>query len=127
MGSGITACYIKPVKAITKDRVERGPLFRLSFPSVIDTGEKLLSTIANGRNAPRNKPASALSAGEFVLRMENSRYQHLVGLLANLEGQHPTDAKGDPDRYWGEHIKVIACAIIGAIVPDVRAEVRMNI
>jgi hypothetical protein len=126
MGSGITTCYMQPVKAITKDRVERGPLFRLSFPSVIDTGEKLLETIANGRNAPKHKPASVLSAGEFVLRMQNRRYEHLVGVLADLEGEHPTDAKGDPDRYWGEHIKIVACTAIGAIIPDVHAEVRLN-
>ena len=126
MGSGITTCYIQPVRAITKDRVERGPLYRLSFPSVIDTGEKLLETIANGRNAPKSKPASALSVGEFVLRMHNSKFEHLVGTLAEIEGSHPTDAKGDPDRYWGEHIKVVACTVIGAIIPDVQAEVRLN-
>jgi len=126
MGSGITTIYIQPVKAITKDRTERGPIFRLSFPSVVDTGEKLLETIANGRNAPKGRPASILSAGEFVLRLQNSRYQHLVGSLADLEGEHPTDAKGDPDRYWGEHIKIVACTGIGAIIPDVHAEVRLN-
>jgi hypothetical protein len=127
MGSGITTIYIQPVKATTRERTERGPIFRLSFPSVVDTGEQLLETIANGRNAPRNKPASALSVGEFVLRMQNSRYQHLVGSLADLEGEHPTDAKGDPDRYWGEHIKIIAATAICAIVPDVHAEIRLNI
>lgn len=126
MGSGITTIYIQPVKAMTKERTERGPIFRLSFPSVVDTGEGLLGIIANGRNAPKNKPASALSVGEFVLRMQNSRYQHLVGSLADLEGEHPTDAKGDPDRYWGEHIKIVACTAIGAIIPDVYAEVRLN-
>jgi len=127
MGSGITTCYAQPVKAITKERAERGPIFRLSFPSVVDSGEKLLETIANGRNAPKGRPASILSAGESVLRLQNSRYQHLVGSLADLEGEHPTDAKGDPDRYWGEHIRIIACTALGAIIPDVRAEVRMNI
>lgn len=127
MGSGISTLYIQPVKAITKDRVERGPIFRLSFPSVIDTGENLLKGIANGRNAPRGKPAAALTAGEFVLRLQDSKFEHLIGTLAEIEGQHPTDAKGDPDRYWGEHIKVIACTAIGAIVPDVHAEVRLNI
>jgi len=121
MGSGITTIYIQPVKATTKERTERGPIFRLSFPSVVDTGEGLLETIANGRNAPRDKPASVLTAGEFVLRMQHSRYQHLVGSLADLEGEHPTDAKGDPDRYWGEHIKIVACTAIGGIVPDVLA------
>ncbi len=126
MGSGITTIYLQPVKATTRERTERGPLFRLSFPSVVDTGEGLLETIANGRNAPRDKPASALSPGEFVLRMQHSRYQHLVGSLADLEGVHPTDAKGDPDRYWGEHIKIVACTAIGAIVPDVSAQVRLN-
>ena len=126
MGSGITTCYLQPIKPITAERVERGPLFRLSFPSVVDTGEKLLEAIANIRNAPRSKPASILGAGEFVLRLSDSPYQHLVGDIATLEGQHPTDAKGDPDRYWGEHIRVIACAAIGAIIPDVRAEVRLN-
>jgi hypothetical protein len=127
MGSGISTLILQPVRAMSKERVERGPIFRLSFPSVVDTGEKLLETIANGRNAPKSRPALALSAGEFVLRMQNSRYEHLVGMLADLEGQHPTDAKGDSDRYWGEHIKIIACAAIGAIIPDVQAEVRMNI
>jgi hypothetical protein len=126
MGSGITTIYIQPVKAATRERTERGPLFRLSFPSVVDTGEGLLETIANGRNAPRDKLASILSPGEFVLRMQHSRYQHLVGSLADLEGEHPTDAKGDPDRYWGDHIKVVACTAIGAIIPDVFAQVRLN-
>jgi len=126
MGSGITTTYVQPVKSVTKDRVDRGPIFRLSFPSVVDTGEKLLETIANGRNAPKSRPASALTAGEFVLRMQDSKYEHLVGGLAELEGEHPTDAKGDPDRYWGEHIKVIACTVLGAIIPDLRAEVRLN-
>ena len=126
MGSGITTCYMQPVRTVTKDRTERGPLYRLSFPSVIDTGEKLLEAIANGRNAPKNKPATALTAGEFVLRMQDSKYEHLVGTLAEIEGEHPTDAKGDPDRYWGEHIKIVACTVIGAIIPDVRAEVRLN-
>ncbi|MGH2496514.1 MAG: ParM/StbA family protein [Ktedonobacteraceae bacterium] len=126
MGSGITTLYLQPVKAITKERTERGPIYRLSFPSVVDTGEKLLETIANGRNAPRGRPASVLTAGEFVLRMQNSRYEHLVGSLADLEGEHPTDAKGDPDRYWGEHIKIIACTAICATIPDVHAEVRLN-
>jgi hypothetical protein len=126
MGSGITTLYLQPVKAITKERVERGPLFRLSFPSVVDTGEKLLETIANGRNAPKGRPASALAAGEFVLRPQGSTYEHLVGSLADLEGEHPTDAKGDPDRYWAEHIKIIACTAMGAIIPDVHAEVRLN-
>src|SRR5450755_4662974 len=121
MGSGITTCYMQPVRTVTKDRTERGPLYRLSFPSVIDTGEKLLEAIANGRNAPKNKPATALTAGEFVLRMQDSKYEHLVGTLAEIEGEHPTDAKGDPDRYWGEHIKIVACTVIGAIIPDVRA------
>jgi len=121
MGSGITTIYVQPVKATTRERTERGPIFRLSFPSVVDTGEGLLETIANGRNAPRDKPASVLTAGEFVLRMQHSRYQHLVGSLADLEGEHPTDAKGDPDRYWGEHIKIVACTAIGGIVPDVLA------
>ena len=46
--------------------------------------------------------------------------------LADLEGEHPTDAKGDPDRYWGDHIKVVACTAIGAIIPDVSAQVRLN-
>src|SRR5439155_13071915 len=127
MGSGITTAYCQPIKAIAPERAERGPLFRLSFPSVVDTGEKLLETIANGRNAPKNKPASILSVGEFVLRLQNSRYQHLVGSLADLEGEHPTDAKGDPDRCWGEHIKIIADTAICAIVPDVHAEIRLNI
>jgi hypothetical protein len=127
MGSGITTIYAQPVKAITKDRSERGPIFRLSFPSVVDTGEKLLETIANGRNAPKGRPASALTAGEFVLRMQGSAYEHLVGSLADLEGEHPTDAKGDPDRYWGEHIKIVAATGLGAIIPDVRAEIRLNI
>jgi hypothetical protein len=126
MGSGITTLYLQPVKAITKERTERGPIYRLSFPSVVDTGEKLLSTIANGRNAPKGRPASILTAGEFVLRMQNSRYEHLVGSLADLEGDHPTDAKGDPDRYWGEHIKIVACTAICAIIPDIHAEVRLN-
>lgn len=126
MGSGITTIYLQPVKATTRERTEHGPLFRLSFSSVVDTGEQLLETIANGRNAPRDKPASILSPGEFVLRMQHSRYQHLVGSLADLEGEHPTDAKGDPDRYWGEHIKIVACTAIGAIVPDVFAQVRLN-
>ena len=126
MGSGITTGYLQPVRAITKERTERGPLYRLSFPSVVDTGEKLLETIANGRNAPKNKPASALSVGEFVLRMQNSSFEHLVGTLAEIEGEHPTDAKGDPDRYWGEHIKIVACTVLGAIIPDVHAEVRLN-
>jgi hypothetical protein len=126
MGSGITTIYIQPVKALTKDRVERGPLFRLSFPSVVDTGEKLLATIANGRNAPKNRPAASLTAGEFVLRMHDSSYEHLVGSLAELEGEHPTDAKGDTNRYLGEHIKMIAPTAIGAIVPDLHAEIRLN-
>jgi len=126
MGSGITTLCIQPVKVITKDRVERGPVFRLSFPSVVDTGEKLLETIANGRNAPKNKPATALTAGEFVLRMQDSPYEHLVGSLAELEGQHPTDAKGDANRYLGEHIRVIAPTAIGAIMPDLHAEIRLN-
>jgi hypothetical protein len=126
MGSGITTCYIQPVKAVTRDRVERGPIFRLSFPSVVDTGEKLLEAIANVRNAPKNKPASCLTAGEFVLRMQEGKFEHLVGSLAELEGEHPTDAKGDPDRYWSEHIRIIACTVLGAIIPDVRAEVRLN-
>lgn len=126
MGSGITTVYCQPVKAITKERVERGPIFRLSFPSVVDTGEKLLEAIANGRNAAKGKPASVLSAGEFVLRLQESPNQHLVGQLADLEGEHPTDAKGDPDRYWGEHIRVIALTALGAIIPDVHAEVRLN-
>lgn len=126
MGSGITTCYLQPVKSINRERVERGPIFRLSFPSVIDTGEKLLEQIANGRNAPKNKPASALSTGEFVLRLQNSRFEHLVGSLADLEGDHPTDAKGDQNRYWGEHIKIVACTILGAIIPDMHAEVRLN-
>lgn len=126
MGSGITTLYLQPVKAITKERTERGPLFRLSFPSVVDTGEKLLETIANGRNAPKGRPASVLAADEIMLRLQGSKYEHLVGSLADLEGEHPTDAKGDPDRYWGEHIRIIACAAIGAIIPDVRAEVRLN-
>lgn len=126
MGSGITTLYAQPVKAITKDRVERGPIFRLSFPSVVDTGEKLLEAIANGRNAPKGRPASALTAGEFVLRLHNSRYEHLVGTLADMEGEHPTDAKGDPDRYWGEHIIIAACTGLGAIIPDLHAEVRLN-
>ena len=117
---------LQPVKATTRERTERGSLFRLSFPSVVDTGEGLLETIANGRNAPRDKPASALTAGEFVLRMQKSKFEHLVGSLADLEGEHPTDAKGDPDRYWGEHIKIVACTAIGAIVPDVFAQVRLN-
>ncbi len=127
MGSGITTAYAQPIKAITRDRVERGPIFRLSFPSIIDTGEQLLETIANGRNAPRSKPASCLTAGEFVMRPQNGSFQHLVGSLASLEGDHPTDAKGDPDRYWGEHMKIIAQTALGAIIPDVHAEVRMNI
>jgi hypothetical protein len=126
MGSGITTAYLQPAKAITKDRVERGPIFRLSLPSVVDTGERLLERIANGRLAPKNKPASVLGAGEFVLRSVNSRYEHLVGSLADLEGEHPSDAKGDPNRYWGEHIKIVAQTVFGAIVPDVRAEIRMN-
>jgi hypothetical protein len=126
MGSGITTLSIQPVKAITKERTERGPLFRLSFPSVVDTGEQLLSTIANGRNAPKGRPASVLAAGEYVLRIQGSTYEHLVGSLADLEGEHPTDAKGDPDRYWGEHIKIIACAAICATIPDVHAEIRLN-
>ncbi len=126
MGSGITTIYMQPVRALTKERSERGPLFRLSFPSVVDTGEDLLSTIANGRNAPKGRPASVLAVGEYVLRIQGSKYEHLVGSLADLEGEHPTDAKGDPDRYWGEHIKIIACTAIGAIIPDVHAEVRLN-
>jgi hypothetical protein len=126
MGSGITTLYIQPVRAITKDRVERGPLFRLSFVSVVDTGEKLLEAIANGRNAPKNKPAACLTAGEFVLRMQDSTYEHLVGGLAELEGEHPTDATGDTNRYLGEHIRIIAPTAIGAIVPDVQAEIRLN-
>jgi hypothetical protein len=126
MGSGITTIYIQPVKAITGERAERGPIFRLSFASVVDTGEKLLETIANGRNAPKGRPASVLAAGEFVLRMQGSKYEHLVGSLADLEGEHPTHAKGDPDRYWGEHIRIIVCTATGAIIPDVRAEVRLN-
>ncbi len=107
MGSGITTIYIQPVKAITKERVERGPVFRLSFPSVVDTGEELLEIIANGRNAPKGRPASVLAAGEYVSRIQGSKYEHLVGSLADLEGEHPTNAKGDPDRYWGDHIRII--------------------
>jgi hypothetical protein len=127
MGSGITTCYMQPIKAIANARTERGPIFRLSFPSVVDTGENLLKQIANGRNAPKNKSASILTAGEFVLRMQNTgNFEHLVGSLAELEGNHPTDAKGDANRYWGQHIKIIACAAIGAIIPDIRAEVRLN-
>src|SRR5258706_15537616 len=73
MGSGITTVYMQLVKAITKERTERGPIFRLSFPSVMDTGEKLLSIIANGRNAAKGRPTSVLTAGEFVLRMQGSK------------------------------------------------------
>jgi hypothetical protein len=94
---------------------------------VVDTGEKLLEIIANGRNAPKGRPASVLTVGEFVLRVQGSKYEHLVGSLADLEGEHPTDAKGDPDRYWGEHIKIVAAAGLGAIIPDVHAEIRLNI
>lgn len=126
MGSGITTGCLQPVRVISKERVERGPIFRLSMPSVVDTGEKSLERIANARVAPKNKPASALGVGEFVLRLPNSRFEHLVGNLADLEGEHPTDAKGDPARYWGEHIKVVAQAVFGAIVPDLQAEIRMN-
>lgn len=127
MGSGISTGYIQPVKAITKERSERGPIYRLSLPSVVDTGEKLLERIANGRLAPKGKPASVLGAGEFVLRSDNNnRFEHLVGSLADLEGDHPTDAKGDPNRYWGEHIRTIAQTVFGAIIPDVHAEIHMN-
>jgi hypothetical protein len=126
MGSGITTGLLQPVKFITKERTERGPVFRLSMPSVVDAGEKLLERIANGRLAPKGKPASVLGAGEFVLRTDNSRFEHLVGSLADLEGDHPTDAKGDPSRYWGEHIRTIAQTVFGAIIPDVHAEIRMN-
>ena len=127
MGSGITTVYAQPVKAITKDRIERSsPIFRLSLPSVVDTGEKLLEAIANTRNALRSKPASVLTTGEFVLRMQDSNYEHLVGSLAELEGDHPTDAKGDEKRYTGEHIKIIAPTVLGAIIPDLSAEIRLN-
>jgi len=126
MGSGITTLYIQPVKPITQERVERGPLFRLSFPSVIDTGESLLQTIANGRNAPRGKPATALTAGEYIMRMQASKFEHLVGTLAEIEGDHPTDGMGDMNRYLGEHIRIIAPTAIGAVVPDLHAEVRLN-
>lgn len=127
MGSGITTAYLQPIKAITQERVERGPIFRLSLPSVVDTGEKLLARIANARVAPRSRPASVLGVGEFVLRPVGSPFEHLVGNLADLEGEHPTDAKGVQNRYWGEHIRVIAQTVFGAIVPDLRAEIRMNI
>ncbi|MBA2397044.1 MAG: hypothetical protein H0V70_30350 [Ktedonobacteraceae bacterium] len=126
MGSGITTGCLQPVRVINKERVERGQIFRLSMPSVVDTGEKSLTRIANARVAPKNKPASALGAGEFVHRMPNERFEHLVGDLANLEGEHPTDMKGVPARYWGEHIKVIAQTVFGAIIPDLKAEIRMN-
>lgn len=127
MGSGITTVLAQPVKVTHKDRpAERGPIYRLSIPSVVDTGEKSLERIANGRLAPKGKPASILGAGEFVMRTDNSRFEHLVGSLADLEGDHPSDAKGDPNRYWGEHIKVIAQTLFGAIIPDVHAEVHMN-
>src|SRR5437764_4042360 len=72
MGSGISTLYIQAVKAISKERTERSSIYRLSFPSMVDTGEGLLTAIANIRNAPRNRPASCLQAGEFVLRMGDS-------------------------------------------------------
>src|SRR5262249_16863103 len=125
MGSGITTGYVQPVKFMTKERTERGPVYRLSMPSVVDTGEKLLERIANGRRGARGKPGSVLGAGEFVLRSDNSRFEHLVGSLADLEGDHPTDAKGDPSHYWGEHIRTVAQTVFGAIIPDVHAEIRM--
>ncbi|HEY4387696.1 MAG TPA: hypothetical protein VGN34_24855, partial [Ktedonobacteraceae bacterium] len=81
----------------------------------------------NARNAPKGRSASVLGVGEFVLRYQNSQFQHLVGSLAELEGDHPTDAKGDPDRYCGEHIRVIACTTLGAIISDAHAEIRLNI
>lgn len=128
MGSGISTLYIQPVRFYTKDRTERGPLWRLSIPSVVDTGEGLLARIANGRAASRKQPAQALLAGEFVLRPESGRYEHLVGQLAEMEGEHPSDAKGDPNRYWGEHIKIVAQTLLGAIIPDVvRAHIRLTV
>src|SRR5947207_9606997 len=126
MGSGISTLYIQAVKTISKERSERSPIYRLSCPSMVDTGKGLLTAIANIRNAPRNRPASCLQAGEFVLRMSDSSYEHLVGHLALLEGQHPSDAKGDPNRYWGEHIKRVACTLIASIIPDTSAQVRLN-
>src|SRR5690348_13796403 len=127
MGSGISTVYLQPVRHYSKERTERGPLYRLSIPSVVDTGEGLLARIANGRAASRKQPAAALLAGEFVLRSETGRYEHLVGGLADLEGEHPSDAKGDPSRYWGEHMRIIAQTLFGAIIPDVRAQIRLTI
>jgi len=127
-GTGISTIYIQPVKLISRDRPpERGPIFRLSIPSIIDTGENSLARIANVRAAPKNRPASALHVGEFVIRTMNSKDEHLVGPLAELEGEHPTDRKGNPSRYWGEHILAIARALLAAIIPDTKAEIRLNL
>ena len=125
-GTGITTHYGQAVKNIANGRTERSPIFRLSYPSVAASGEGLLEEIGNTRNAPKDNPASKLEADELVLQIDGEVGDDLVGPIAYYEGTLANDAKGDQNRYWGKHIRRLALAGLGAIIPDSKAQVHLN-
>ena len=125
-GTGITTVYVQGVKQLAQGKQDRTPLFRISFPSVVASGEHLLAAIGNMRNAPRDNPAARLGLDEYVLQIEGEITDDLVGAIAYTEGKIWTDAKGDPDRYWGGHIKRLGLTGL-SIIPDKHAIVHLNL
>lgn len=125
-GTGITTMYVQGVKVSAQGKQDRTPLYRISFPSVVASGEHLLEAIGNMRNAPKDNPAAKLGLDEYVLQIESEITDDLVGAIAYTEGKIWTDAKGDPDRYWGSHIKRLTLTGL-SIIPDRRATVHLNL
>lgn len=125
-GTGITTVCVQGVREVANGKQDRSPIFRRSFPSVVASGENLLASIGNVRNAPPDNPAAKLAVDEYILQIAGEINDDLVGPIAYSEGLNWTDAKGDPGRYWGTHIRRLAlngCSII----PDKNANIHLNL
>src|SRR5690242_21188225 len=96
---------------VAADGVEITPHL-LTIDSLIATGtaETLL-----GRGDISASLADVLRDGETLIRWQGTDY-YLRDLLP--EGTNPTDALGDPGRYWGDHARVLLLALACLLVPE---------
>jgi hypothetical protein len=84
----------------------------MNIDSIIATGnaELLLK-----RKGPDATLADAIEEGECLITLNNSDY-FLMDLVK--EGDNPTDALGDPGRYWGDHARVLLLALSAMLIPE---------
>ncbi len=115
-GSGIAA--LEAASADTLDET-----FSLALPNLVGGGDS--PALINVRSTTEHEAtlACVLKKHEYVIEYE--RRDYYVGELAEREGTNTTNARGDKNRYWSLHNRLLLLTLSAALIPEPEAELRL--